>query len=371
MKKYKVVRSDIKDVDKAVDHIARQLSGIDAGLVLYFASPVYPADRVSKKMSDAFPGIPTVGCTTAGEMITNEMGQDSMVAMAWQKDTLKFLKTEVLQNIKTDHQAVEKAFKGFEDSLGGSMKNLDPSRYVGLVMIDGLSGCEEMINDRIGNLTNIPFVGGSAGDNFMFQNTYLFADGKTYTDAAVLVLMEPAEGFAILKTQSFVMTDKKLTPTKVDEKRRMVIEFNHKPATEAYAEILGISVNDLAEHLGEYPVGLVFDENNYFVRSPQQIEGTSIIFYCSIKEGLELTILRSRDIVGDTRKDLEKAEKTLGKVNAVVDFNCCLRTLELGKEGKLKAYSDIFHPVPAIGFATYGESYIGHINQTSTMLLLK
>ncbi len=371
MVNFKVAQSGVQDVVSAVKSIKEQLSDVDACMILYFVSPVYSANAVSKAMAEAFPGAHTVGCTTAGEMISGKPSKDSMVAMAWGKKTLKDLKIEVLRNIKTDTQAVAKAFKSFEKSSGIPMKKLDTSRYVGLIMIDGLSGQEEILNDQIGNLTNVPFIGGSAGDNFIFKSTYLFADGKAYTDAAVLVLMEPANGYAVLKTQSFTTTDKKLTPTKVDEKRRMVIEFNGKPATKAYAEVLGILVDDLTERLGEYPLGLVFDEHNFFVRSPQQIEGTSIVFYCSVKEGMELTILKSGDIVTDTDKDVKKAEQTDGPLQAVVDFNCCLRSAELTRKNQQQAYSEIFRFVPTVGFATYGESYIGHINQTSTMLLLK
>jgi len=367
MKIFKIALSELKDVHAAVDSIKEQLSGIDACMVLYFASPSYPPAAISKEMAVAFEGIHTVGCSTAGEMISGKMGQDSIVAMAWHKASLKFLNIEILENIRTDADVVAKAFNSFEKSLGKPMKHLNPGQYVGMIMIDGLSGCEEKLNDQLGNLTNVPFVGGSAGDNFIFNSTWLFANGKEYTNAAILLLMEPANGYSILKTQSFSTTTKKLTPTKVDEQRRMVIEFNGKPATEAYSEVLGISVDELAKNLGEYPVGLVFDENNFFVRSPMKIEGTSIVFYCSVKGGLELTVLHSEDIVSATRSDLAKC----GDLQALVDFNCSLRALELNKKNQSKEYSDIFGHLPAIGFATYGESYIGHSNQTSTMLLLK
>ena len=367
MEKFKIAHSDENSTTDAVQSIRKQLSGVDAGMILYFASPLYPANDVSREMAGAFAGIHTVGCTTAGEMITGKMGQNTLVAMAWPKESLKFLKIEVLENIKTDTDVVAKAFQSFEQALGQPMKNLNPEQYVGMVLIDGLSGCEEKLNDQLGNLTNVPFVGGSAGDNFIFSSTWLFVDGKAYTSAAVLLLMEPADGYAILKSQSFTTTDKKLTPTKVDEARRMVIEFDGKPATEAYSDMLGITVSDFARNVGEYPIGLVFDEHNFFVRSPMKIEGTSIVFYCSVKEGLELTVLHSGDIVAATRADLQKC----GEVKAIVDFNCCLRNIELNNKNQLKEYSEIFGTVPAIGFSTYGESYIGHINQTSTMLLLK
>ena len=367
MEVYKIAQSEIKDAAEAVKSIKEQLSSIDASLVLYFVSSSYPAETVCKEMATAFAGIRTVGCTTAGEMITGKMGQDSIVAMAWHKNSLSDLKVEVLENIKSDEEVVAKAFKSFEQLLGKPMKDLDPSQYVGMVMIDGLSGCEEKINDQIGNLTNVLFVGGSAGDDFKFKCTCVLVDGKAYTNAAVLMLLKPANGYTILKTQSFELTDKKLTPTKVDEKRRMVVEFDGKPAAVAYAEALGVTVDDLSNRFSEYPVGLVFDDNNFFVRSPQQVEGTSVIFYCSVKEGLELTILRSKDIVAETSAALQK----FSDMKAIVDFCCCLRFLELSNKKQLKDYSEIFGNIPTVGFSTYGESYIGHINQTSTMLLLK
>ena len=367
MESFKIAQSELNDVVAAVGCIKEQLSGIDACMVLYFASPKYPAAEISKEMAAAFDGVQTVGCTTAGEMITGKMGKDAIVAMAWCKSSLKYLKIEVLENIKTDGDVVAKAFASFEKSLGKPMKHLPPEQYAGMIMVDGMSGCEEKLNDQLGNLTNVPFVGGSAGDNFKFQTTWLYANGKAYTNAAILALMEPANGYDILKTQSFTTTDKKLTPTKVDEKQRMVVEFDGKPAAETYAEVLGVTVEEFAQSPGKHPVGLVFDEHNFFVRSPMKVEGTSVFFYCSVKEGLELTVLNSGDIVADTRDDLEKS----GSVKAIVDFNCCLRFIELTNKNQLQAYSEIFGNVPAIGFSTYGESYIGHINQTSTMLLLK
>ena len=367
MNNFKVAHSELKDTAQAVKSIKEQLSDVDACMVLYFASTSYPVETVSKEMAGAFAGIRTVGCTTAGEQVTGKIGQNSIVAMAWHKNSLMDLKIEVLENIKTDEEVVSKAFKSFEQSLGKSMRDLDPTQYVGIVLIDGLSGCEEKINDKLGNLTNVLFVGGSAGDDFKLQKTYLFADGKTYTNAAVLLLLKPTNGYAILKTQSFTSTDKKLTPTKVDEARRMVVEFDGKPASEAYAEALGVSVDDLPSKFTDYPLGLVFDEHNTFIRSGKEIENSSVSFYCLVKEGLELTVQRSSDIVADTSADL----KEHGELKAVVDFNCAQRFLSLRNMNQLEEYMKIFGNIPVIGFATYGESYIGHINQTSTMLLLK
>lgn len=370
MENFKVAQSEIKDATEAVKSLKEQLSGIDACLVLFFVSTSYPPDTICQEMAAAFTNAHTVGCTTAGEISTGKMGVNSIVAMAWSKDTLKDLKIEFLENIKTDTEAVANAFKSFEASLEKPMKYLDPEQYAGMVIFDGMSGCEETTNDLIGNLTNVPFVGGTAGDDLKFQCTYLFLDGKVFTEGAILMLMEPSNGFEILKTQSCELTGKKMTPTKVDEKRRVVFEFDNKPAAVAYSEALGVSVEDLPKFFAALPLGLVFDEQNIFVRVPQYIsEDLSIKFACSLKAGQELDILRARDIVADTKADLRKHK--INEMQAIIDFHCAYRFLELDAKNQLKEYSELFGNVPTIGFSTYGESYIGHINQTSTMLLLK
>ena len=136
MEKFKVAQSDKKDIVVAVKSIKDQLSDVDACMILYFASPIYPAEEICKEMADAFAGIHTIGCTTAGEMVSGKMGQDSIVAMAWSKTSLKDLKIEILENIQSDTEVVVKAFSSFEKSLKKPMKLLNPAQYVGMVMID-------------------------------------------------------------------------------------------------------------------------------------------------------------------------------------------------------------------------------------------
>jgi hypothetical protein len=162
----------------------------------------------------------------------------------------------------------------------------------------------------------------------------------------------------------------KLVATKVDEANRTVMEFDNRPATEVYAEKLGILVGDVNEKFMSNPVGLMIG-GEPFVRSPQQILGQSIVFYCAVKEGMELELLQSTDIIEDTKKALDIKFAEMERPSALINFNCILRTVELDERDKLDEYGKLFSDIPTIGFSTYGEEYIKHINQTATMLLLK
>ena len=48
-----------------------------------------------------------------------------------------------------------------------------------------------------------------------------------------------------------------------------------------------------------------------------------------------------------------------------------MRKLELENKNLTDEYGALFSSVPTVGFSTYGEQYIGHINQTATMLVFK
>jgi hypothetical protein len=231
-------------------------------------------------------------------------------------------------------------------------------------LADGLSGAEETVMDEIGNQSNLTFVGGSAGDDLAFKKTHVFVQGKACSDAAVLALIETAVPFKVVKTQSFRVRPEVLLATKVDEGKREVLEFNGQSAAKAYADALKVTPPELPGQFMRHPLGLVID-GEPFVRSPQMVVGDTVRFYCQILQGMELHLLESEDIVQDTAKALQ----SLAKPIAMVNVHCILRTLELKAKNQCDAYGAVFANVPTIGFSTYGEEYIGHINQTSTILV--
>lgn len=354
------------DVEDAVADISRQFVEGEPTLVLFFASPAYAPEHIAAAMAAAFPTAVTFGCSTAGEIVTGRMLTHSLVAMAFGSEVIRSARVEVLTNL--DIPAYD-AFAAFEDHFGTPMAAMDPARYVGILLIDGLSRKEELIVDRIGDLTNVNFIGGSAGDDLRFSATHVYANGTSHNHAAVVALLEPAVPFSFLKTQSFIPLPNKLTVTKANEVEREVVEFDHKPAAVAYAAALGVAVDEAADHFLSNPVGLLFEDEPY-VRSPQRIKDGSMIFYCAVKEGMELSLLRSTDIIADTRRALDDAKTEFGDASAIINFNCILRTLELRQKGLTEQYGNLFDGVPTIGFSTYGEQFIGHLNQTATMLLL-
>jgi len=357
------------NVNDAVQDIKEQFTDIDPRMIIYFASSVFDQYNLSQQLQNAFNSAAVFGCSTAGEIVSGKMLKRSIVAMAFSSDAIEDVKVEIVENIKEGNN-VEASFTAFGEYYGISMAEMDFRKYVGIILVDGLSGAEERLMDRLGDLTNVTFVGGSAGDDLKFEKTFVFAGNKAYTNAAILALIKPRIGFDIIKSQSFCSTDKTFVATKVNEADREVIEFNNRPASTIYAEAVGTSVDDAPNKFMSHPVGLMIEGEPY-VRSPQQIKGDKMVFYCNVLEGMELSLLNSTDIVKDTKKAIDDKKKELGNISAIINFHCILRTLELENKGITEAYGKLFTDIPTIGFSTYGEEYIGHINQTSTMLVFK
>jgi hypothetical protein len=250
------------------------------------------------------------------------------------------------------------------------MATADYKEFGGIVLVDGLSTKEEEVMDKIGSQTNIIFVGGSASDALKFDKTYVYANGKAYNDAALLAVFKTRKGIDHIKTQSVDVTDIDLTITKAEPKKRAVIEFDNKPAAIRYAEVLKVNRSEIDSKFFAEPLGLVIDDDVY-IRSCQRAEGDTMIFYCGMMEGMNLKLCKIRNIIPDTKNAVEKKVKELGSIAGIVDFRCVLRTLQMTNEGTVDDYAGIFNGIQTIGFSTYGEEFLGHINQTSTMLVFK
>lgn len=363
----KVAYSQSDEIYDAVSQIKGQFLGLNLKVVMFFASSIFDPVKTAAAFNDLFPDASTFGCSTAGEIVSGKMLKNAVVAMAFSDSIMGDLSFQVVDCTRAK-QDVDIAFENFENHFNISAMEMDFTKYVGIILTDGLSGAEEQIIDRLGDLTNVLFVGASAGDDLKFSKTWVYADGEAYTDAALLILLKPTVRFDFIKTQSFSQKPQSLVPTRVDESSREVIEFNGIPAAEAYAQAIGVDKVELENRFMLNPVGLMINDEP-FVRSPQRLKGDTMGFYCKILEGMPLTLLESTDIVDDTNAAVEEKLAQMGKISGIINFHCILRTLELERKNRTGDYGKIFSDIPTIGFSTYGEAYLGHINQTSTMLV--
>jgi hypothetical protein len=365
----KAIYSNKRSADEAAADLRAQADTIAPKLVIYFASSMYDPIAIASSMKRSFPSPKLIGCTTAGEIVSGKMLTKSVVAMCIGTDIVEEVAVETLKEIKT-RAGIEKALSALIGHFSPSEQSLDLKDYIGIILVDGLSGAEEYLMENLGDLSDLTFIGGSAGDDLKFKKTYVFHDASAQSNAAVLALLKLRRGFDVIKTQSFTTTGRKLVASEVDETARRVISFNHKPAADAYAEVLDVSVAKAADRFMSNPLGLMMGPDPY-IRSPQRLDGKDMIFYCNVKSGMELEVMSATDIVGDTRKAVLEKQRQLGGIAGIIDFHCILRTLELRELKQTDSYGAIFADIPTIGFSTYGEEYIGHINQTSTMLVFK
>jgi hypothetical protein len=357
------------DVAGVVRDLQTAINPATTALLAVYFSAKYPAAELAAAIKAAYPGVPVVGCTTAGELTNKGFTENGVAAVGLDKQVIKRVAIAVAEKCDADAAPIKSALKKLADDFKVDINGLDGTTYLGLVYTDGNSGHEEFVMDTLAaEAFNMTFVGGSAGDDLAFKQAFVIADGKAYSHTAVLALLETTKPFTILKTQSFKTTGKTFTVTKADVANRVVHEFDGKPAAQAYAEALGVPVEKIADKFMSNPIGLLVGSVP-FVRSPQQREGDKAIkFYCQVTEGSRVHLLAATDMVADTKRDIEATKAKLGSLSGMLVFNCILRYLDAKNQGIVDKLGSCYSVVPAAGFNTYGEQYLGHINQTATIV---
>ncbi len=371
--KVKIAYSQKNNIPDIITDIKEQIGTFSAKFIQFYASSTIDSKQISEAIYKAFNNTPCIGATTAGEIFSGKILDKSIVVMALGDKVVQDCKIEVLENINKGTQVVDDAFTSFEKYFGVSASEFDPKKYVGIALVDGLSNQEEKVYERMGDLTNMFFAGGSAADEYSFGKTYVYANGKVYNNAAVLAIIKSNTEFSILKTQSFKGTGQKVKITDVDEEKRIVHGINNNNAKEEYFKLINEDDDIVNTEISfRYALGLKIGENDYLVRSPLKLIDNSILFACSLMKDIEYEIIKSQNIVETTKQDLKDAINKMGnEASAILCFNCGFRQLELKEKNQLDDYGKIFKDIPTVGFNCYGECYIGHINQSAVMIIFK
>jgi len=252
-------------------------------------------------------------------------------------------------------------------------QGLDGQKMFAMLLIDGMSALEEPVVAALdAAFFGIPLFGGSAGDSMKFERTHVYHGGAFHRDAAVLSLIETRLSFTLFKLQHFKPSDTDLVVTKASPEARVVHEINGENAAKEYAELIGVTVDQLSpEVFSRYPVMLQIGDE-WFVRSIQKVnDDGSLTFYCAIDNGLPLTIARGVGLVKTLHDTIDRFESEFSHIDGAIGCDCILRRLELMSDDLEPAVSAELGRIGFVGFSTFGEQYGAiHVNQTLTGVVL-
>jgi len=372
MTSFRTAQSTATDPRQAVADISAGLAGPSPSLILFFCSNQYSLDELAAELEAAFAGIPLMGCTSAGMFDARGYGAAGLSAVAFPSGTCRVACAFSEQLQKFDERQARDLVASLQRQIETPGGKSEADSCFALQLIDGLSVREEVVTRLLqGALGKIPLVGGSAGDDMHFHQSWIYCGGKFRRAVAVVMVASRLSLYPFM-TQHFEPTDARLVVTEADAPRRIVRELNGYPAAEAYAQCLGVPADSLDAGLFAANPVVVAIGADYYVRSIQRVFADgSLAFYCAIEEGVVLRVARSVDLLANLEALFSRIRSRVGRPVLVLGCECVLRRLEVERSGLTDSVKSLLGANQAIGFCTYGEQYQGvHINQTLTGIAL-
>lgn len=334
-------------------------------LVVLFVSPEADLDALALRLPGRFGGAPVIGCSTAGEISGEGYTEGEIVAVAlpaahFAADVLLVPDLSVLERealigrLIRSRQGLARARQDWEGEFA-------------FLMVDGLSVREDELTAALASgLGPVPLFGGSAGDGTRFGATYVLHDGHALQNAAVLALVRTDCRVKVFSLDHLVPTEARMVVTEADPARRVVRQINAEPAAQEYARLLGKDPAQLTTFtFAAHPVAVRIGGKHH-VRAIRAVEGSDLVFFSAIDEGVVLTLADPQDMVAHLAAEMAGLAAR-GRPAAILACDCILRRMEAQEKQKTGAVSAILREHRVVGFSTYGEQLNAmHVNQTMT-----
>ncbi|MBD2385028.1 FIST signal transduction protein [Cylindrospermum sp. FACHB-282] len=363
MLKIAIGHSEDPDAQSAIEEVLDQCIKALTGTVpqggLLFAAIDFEHTLILQAINQMFPKIELIGCTTDGEM-SSILGfqQDSLTLMLFCSDTVE-IRAGVGYKTKDNplaaaQQAVQQATEN--SSTPPKLCITLPASYTADGSITSsdaiLSGLELALGSQV------PIIGGMAGDQFRMQTTYQFCRTEVVTDALPVLIFSGDLQFSYGKGCGLQPIGNKSIVTK--SHGTVLYEIDGKPALEFYQRYLGDRLPSPENGLAVYEQ----DSEDYYMRVPNSCDAEtgSINFLCHIPEQAVVQVTKSSrdEIIAAAETSLKMAlENYPGtEPEAVLLFSCCCRRWILGTRAKEEldvVKNTLSQTIPICGFYTYGE----------------
>jgi len=264
--------------------------------------------------------------------------------------------------------------------------------YKNKVAIPGLE--TEFLNgifDALG--PNIFIVGGSASSEFenlskYVAENYQFANGKVYSDAAVVVFIVSDLYFSYGLEHGYDPTSRIALLSELDGNGRVIKKLNGNFAVDEYCRMLGINKNDFLKNPWKYtftnPFGTIDSDGNIYLRTlavnPDKKSFTTIPKLVE-NSFVDIATFNERKVINAMNDAIRQARQGYEKnrIAFILVFSCSARRVILNKKNIDKSLEIVKkeHGNPHLfGFYTFGEigarkdRAVKFNNQTVTVLIV-
>src|ERR1700737_1481216 len=353
----------------------------DAKLMIVFCSVSLDLEATVRQIRARAPGVPLIGCTTAGEIATNGPGDAGIVVTAIGGDGFS-----VATGLATD---ASRDLRGAGAAAARSMNAVEDREHrVLMLLTDSFSGDQqEIVRGAYQVLgAGVPLVGGGAGDDSNMTRTYQLHDDQVLTDAVVAAAIASDSPLGIgVRPGGDRTGEPRMVPRSGGNR---VYMLDGEPALDVYLEHLGLSdlaTDDqslLARIAQTHPLGLsrrIGEDQIRFIAGGDFAE-RSLSCIAEVPQGGMVWIMD-----GDAESVLAATDAACQDSLAALDgrrpigmvaFDCIARRGVLGNTGiqtEIARVSANAGGAPVAGFYTYGEiartqGMSGFHNQTLVVL---
>lgn len=339
------------------------LQGSDPKLCIVFASSKFDQEKLVSGVKSVMGEATVIGCSTAGEITTNgPSNKPSIAVMAIATDDVEFI-ADVGEHIKYNpREAGKDVAKKVKDRIG------DMSLFVMLpdVLVGNGADIVRGVTDVLGEF--FPVVGGAAGDDFKFEQTYQYLNGKVYSGAVIGMGVKGNVKIGIGVKHGWVPIGLSRKVTK--SQGAVLYELDGEPAINIYKEYFGekiaaeLETEKLARLAITYPLGMKIEgHDEMLIRDAISVDTDgSLTCAAEIPEGSDIQLMMGskEEAIKVAQEAAKNAVEQLGgaEPRAVIIFNCIARNKLFGEFSgeEIKAIQkSIGADVPLIGFYTYGE----------------
>ena len=362
------------------EHLDEKDQSIKPNLVLFFGETSSLAEKqIYQELREKYPDANIVGCTSAGEILDDEVYDESIVVTA-----VEFEKTE-LQVTSLDVKAPEESY-GAGLKLGKELQKQDLRGI--MIVSEGLkvNGSELVrgVNEVIGD--SVPITGGLAGDGPRFEETRVACNAEPQSGRIAAIGFY---GDKILVGHGSMGGWDSFGPKRhvTKAKGNVLYELDSKPALQLYKEYLGDEAANLPGSALLFPLMVQAEDKEQLgiVRTVLAVEEAenSMTFAGDIPEGYVAQLMRANferliDGAGSAARGINEIPEHLTKLAVLV--SCVGRKMILKQRtiDEVEAVQEVLGDNTAqIGFYSYGEISphveTGHCelhNQTMTVTVL-